>query len=68
MGPFSALAGSLKLEDVPLLLPLKPDYLGFRGALCEGGRPGKLSSRKVLKFRRSLQAKAAPVAAADGVL
>lgn len=49
-GLFSALAGSLKLEDVPLLLPLKPDYLGFRGALCEGGRSGKLSSRKVLEI------------------
>ena len=49
-GLFSALAGSLKLEDVPLLLPLRPDYLGFRGALCEGGRSGKLSSRKVLEI------------------
>ncbi|MEN2996894.1 MAG: (5-formylfuran-3-yl)methyl phosphate synthase [Acetomicrobium sp.] len=49
-GLFSALAGSLKLEDVPLLLSLRPDYLGFRGALCEGGRSGKLSSRKVLEI------------------
>lgn len=29
------LAGSLKLEDIPQLLKLKIDYLGFRGALCE---------------------------------
>lgn len=29
------LAGSLKAEDIPKLLNLKADYLGFRGALCE---------------------------------
>lgn len=30
------LAGSLKLADIPTLLPLNPDYLGFRGAMCRG--------------------------------
>lgn len=30
------LAGSLEAPDIPRLLPGKPDYLGFRGALCEG--------------------------------
>jgi uncharacterized protein (UPF0264 family) len=29
------LAGSLRKVDIPLLLPLYPDYLGFRGALCQ---------------------------------
>ena len=29
------LAGALRLPDIPLLLPYKPDYLGFRGALCK---------------------------------
>ncbi len=28
------LAGSLKISDIPELLPLFPDYIGFRGALC----------------------------------
>ncbi|MDO9238926.1 MAG: (5-formylfuran-3-yl)methyl phosphate synthase [Methylicorpusculum sp.] len=28
------LAGSLRLADIPALKSLKPDYLGFRGALC----------------------------------
>jgi dihydroneopterin aldolase len=32
----SGLAGSLRLDDIPHLQPLLPDYLGFRGALCEG--------------------------------
>lgn len=31
----SGLAGSLRLEDIPKLHYLLPDYLGFRGALCE---------------------------------
>jgi len=31
----SGLAGSLRLTDLPSLLPLKADYLGFRGALCQ---------------------------------
>ncbi len=29
------LAGSLQLSDIPCLLDLKPDYLGFRGAICQ---------------------------------
>lgn len=33
-GLVSGLAGSLRIEDIPALLRLKPDYLGFRGALC----------------------------------
>lgn len=36
------LAGSLQLADIPALLPLKPDYLGFRGALCSAGRTSAL--------------------------
>ncbi len=30
------LAGSLRLTDIPALLPLQADYMGFRGALCTG--------------------------------
>ena len=33
-GLLCGLAGSLTIADVPTLLPLEPDYLGFRGALC----------------------------------
>jgi FolB domain-containing protein len=35
-GLMSGLAGSLEAPDVPRLLPLQPNYLGFRGALCRG--------------------------------
>lgn len=37
-GLLCGLAGSLRARDVPELLPLAPDYLGFRGALCEGNQ------------------------------
>lgn len=37
-GMLCGLAGSLRPADVPLLRPLRPDYLGFRGALCRGSR------------------------------
>jgi dihydroneopterin aldolase len=33
-GMLCGLAGSLRPSDIPLLLNLRPDYLGFRGALC----------------------------------
>jgi dihydroneopterin aldolase len=33
---FAALAGSLEAPDVPRLMLVKPDVLGFRGALCRG--------------------------------
>jgi (5-formylfuran-3-yl)methyl phosphate synthase len=36
------LAGSLAAADVPKLLPLAPDLLGFRGALCNGSRGAAL--------------------------
>jgi dihydroneopterin aldolase len=36
------LAGSLAAADVPELLPIAPDLLGFRGALCCGFRSASL--------------------------
>jgi FolB domain-containing protein len=35
-GLLAGLAGALEAPDVPRLLLLAPDYLGFRGALCVG--------------------------------
>ncbi|MCB1748089.1 MAG: hypothetical protein KDK06_12990 [Gammaproteobacteria bacterium] len=36
-GLLCGLAGRLRLADVAALRPLGADYLGFRGALCDGG-------------------------------
>ena len=38
----TGLAGSLKREDVPHLLAVEPEYLGFRGALCRDGDRGRI--------------------------
>ena len=37
-GLMTGLAGSLEMNDIKPLLGLKPDYLGFRGALCSHGQ------------------------------
>lgn len=46
-GLMTGLAGSLRLDDIPALLGVGADYLGFRGALCEGGRTGTLDPARL---------------------
>ncbi|MGI9229384.1 MAG: (5-formylfuran-3-yl)methyl phosphate synthase [Gammaproteobacteria bacterium] len=47
------LAGSLRCGDIPPLLRLRPDYLGFRGALCRGqARSAALDEGALLRVRR----------------
>ena len=57
------LAGSLKLDDIEQLLPLRSDYLGFRGALCTDSRTGTLSGQRVRAVKSAMAANARPVAA-----
>lgn len=45
-------SGSLRAKDIPLLLVMQPDYLGFRGALCEKhSRIAELDHEAVLAIR-----------------
>jgi len=54
-GLVTGLAGSLTPIDVPRLLPLKPDYLGFRGALCNGrNRRLGLDARAIARIRLAM--------------
>lgn len=51
------LAGSLSVADISDLLPLQPDYLGFRGALCDHHqRTGQLNGQAIqhIKYTMSL--------------
>ena len=48
------LAGSLHLDDIPPLLTLAPDYLGFRGALCEHDRKSALSAAACARVRAAV--------------
>lgn len=49
----SGLAGSLKINDIPALLPLQTDYLGFRSALCyKHHRVAELDAVEISKLLR----------------
>lgn len=51
-GMFAGLAGSLRAEHVPQLLPLGPDVLGFRGGLCrQGERVAEIDPEAVRRVR-----------------
>jgi dihydroneopterin aldolase len=52
IGLLAGLAGSLEPPDVPRLLVLAPDLLGFRGALCgPGGRAAAIELGRVQAVR-----------------
>jgi len=54
MGCRVVLAGSLRLEHVPDLLSLMPDYLAVRGAVCRGERTGQLDGALVRQWANAL--------------
>jgi (5-formylfuran-3-yl)methyl phosphate synthase len=60
----AGLAGSLSEADARALLSLRPDVLGFRGALCtQGARTGALDGHRVAAMRRLMrQEETAPAA------
>jgi (5-formylfuran-3-yl)methyl phosphate synthase len=62
----AGLAGSLAAADVPLLLPLAPDFLGFRSALTSGGRDAPLDAAAVARLRQALDGAASNATAAAG--
>jgi uncharacterized protein (UPF0264 family) len=55
-GMLAGLAGSLRIEDAPLLRALEPDFAGFRGAITRGDRTGVLEPRLVRLLHRRLAA------------
>jgi (5-formylfuran-3-yl)methyl phosphate synthase len=54
-GLLVVLAGSLRREQVATLLPLAPDYLAVRGAVCRGPRTGELCEELVAEWSALLQ-------------
>jgi FolB domain-containing protein len=48
------LSGSLETPDIPRLLPFAPDFLGFRGALCDLSQRTASISAEAVKHIRSL--------------
>jgi uncharacterized protein (UPF0264 family) len=60
------LAGSLQLEDIAPLAALSPDWLGFRGALCSGGRSDRLDPNRLAAVRAALATALRQGQAGDG--
>jgi uncharacterized protein (UPF0264 family) len=56
-GLAAGLAGALRADHLPALLALGPDVLGFRGALCRGGRRQQaIEAEAVARVRRAIPA------------
>ncbi len=70
-GCMVGLAGALRLQHLPALARLAPDFAGFRSAVCvQGERAGDLDAQRVAALRSSVvqalndaRTKATPVAA-----
>lgn len=54
LGLACGLAGRLALEDIPALLPLQADYLGFRSALCVTDRTSRIDHGAMMRVRDAL--------------
>ena len=61
VGLAAGLAGSLRLEHIAGLVALRPDIIGFRGALCNGGRTSGLDAARVRDVRGAIDAAIAGV-------
>jgi (5-formylfuran-3-yl)methyl phosphate synthase len=55
IGLLTAIAGGLGIREVVRVSALEPDVLGVRGAACDGGRTGAVSSTRVAQLRALLQ-------------
>jgi len=53
-GLLSGLAGSLSVRDIAPLREINPDYLGFRGGLCQQGQRANTLDQQAIKNIRRL--------------
>lgn len=53
----TALAGTIKFEDIPLLKSISPDIIGVRGCVCGGDRNSSIRKDLVEKLRREINRK-----------
>lgn len=54
-GLLIVLAGKIAAEQLDQLLPLAPDYIAVRGAVCRDDRQGRLDPERVARFRGRLE-------------
>jgi uncharacterized protein (UPF0264 family) len=48
------LGGQVSAEQVDTLLPLEPDFIAVRGAVCRGDRAGQLDPRRVERLHKRI--------------
>ena len=60
LGLICGLAGSIAMVHVPRLRELAPDVVGVRGALCAGGRNGRLDPLRLSSFLDALSGRVGP--------
>lgn len=53
-GLLTALAGGIMLDDIGPVSEATPDVVGVRGAACDGGRGGRVNTRRVRALRQRL--------------
>ena len=53
-GRMVGLAGALRLADLPQLARLGPDFAGFRSAVCDGRREGRLDPARLQALRAAI--------------
>ena len=55
-GALVGLAGALRVNDVPQVLRLAPDFAGFRSAVCAGSRSGELDPLRLRTLADAMHA------------
>jgi uncharacterized protein (UPF0264 family) len=60
-GRMVGLAGALRLADLPQLAQLAPDFAGFRSAVCDGSREGRLDPGRLEALHAAIAMRASPL-------
>ncbi len=60
-GRMVGLAGALRKADLPQLARLGPDFAGFRSAVCDGRREGRLDPRRLEALHAAIAMPASPL-------
>jgi uncharacterized protein (UPF0264 family) len=60
-GAMAGLAGALRMQHLPALRELAPDFAGFRSAVCDGDRGAALDPQRLQALREALHGAVVPV-------
>ena len=57
----AGLAGALRMQHLPALRELAPDFAGFRSAVCDGDRGAALDPQRLQALAEALHGAIVPV-------